>query len=359
MNFEPAQELIQFAFRFLENHGAVLERNGHGFEALLPDELSRLLGTGEHIRIKEESGAGFEGAYSINYGSPLLEKMADAACARVPLLACRLEFDYLKSQGFDRLVKEGFSFNRSVGKVERWARIKTCYLLLTCRYTAQSDEQTEGLITLAINSETGAVVPRMKEMLSMADRDFDGEAKQSVGTAKQIDTIIQRVKEQSKEIIFEKIGPFRQSMNRRFRRDVVNLEEYYQALEREMKKSLGRPGLSEELISNRKEKIALLPDELARKKDDLFKKYSIKVRIEPCAAVLIITPAIKILYKISIGKNHRNLSLIYNPVTKSIDPVVCQGCGTSITSGYFCDYLHLLCTLCHKKCPVCQGLGQK
>jgi hypothetical protein len=151
----------------------------------------------------------------------------------------------------------------------------------------------------------------------------------------------------------EEINSFQESMTRRFRRDVDNLEEYYHALKKEMEKSLERPGLSPELINDRKEKIALVPDELASKRDDLFKKYSIKVKLEPCAAMVINTPAVKILYKISIGRNHNSLSLTYNPVTKSIDPLVCHGCGRSITRVYFCNHLHLLCAMCSERCPVC------
>ena len=51
MNFEPDQELGRFAFRFLKNQGAVLERDERGFEALLPEELSGLLSTPDHIRV--------------------------------------------------------------------------------------------------------------------------------------------------------------------------------------------------------------------------------------------------------------------------------------------------------------------
>ena len=91
----------------------------------------------------------------------------------------------------------------------------------------------------------------------------------------------------------------------------------------------------------------------AEKKDDLYKKYSIKVTIEPCTVMLIKTSAIKIFYRLSVGRDTTTLSLLYNPVTKSIDPLVCMACKESITNVHFCDALHLLCSSCHTKCPVC------
>ena len=357
MNFKPDQELEHFVCRFLENQGALLEKHVSGFDALLPERLSRLLETSEYIRIDmgstHGSGPKSKAVYSIEYGSRLLEKMVNAVCGLVPLLSCQLTFGYLKSAGFGRLITEQFDFHGSVGKVESMAEINTEYLFLTCRYIAQSDEQKEGLVHLIFNLETGAFAPDMVSMLSSAAKDFKAEGKPAAWRDRKIKQIIEWVKRHTRDAIEQEIGPFQESMNRRFRRDVANLEEYYANLKREMEQSLERPGLSDQLINDRKEKIALLPDELARKKDDLFKKYSIKVKIKPCTAMLINTPGRKILYKTSIGRKRKNLSLIYNPVTKSIDPLVCQGCGRSSTSIYFCDHLHLLCPACNDRCPVC------
>lgn len=352
MNSESYQELAQFAYQFLENQGAVLEKNKGGFEALLPEELSILLGTPDHICLDRESGPELRDYYAINYGSPLLEKMVDIACGEVPILAYQVEFDYLKSQGFDRLIEEQFNFDKWVGKVENHAKIRTYYFFLTCRYTAQSDEQKEGLIHLVFNYETGALVPRMGDMLSSVAKDFKSLPK-PFWKERQTEEIMGHVKVESKKLIMNEINSFHESMGRRYRRDIANLEEYYNALEKEMTKSLERPGLSDHLIKERKEKIDLLPNELARKKDDLFKKYSIKIKIEPCAAILISTPAVKVLYRLSIGRIMKNISLIYNPITKSMDPLVCSGCGKSIKRLHFCNHLHKLCFACSERCPVC------
>lgn len=357
MSFDTDMELEDFAHRFFKNHGAEVEKNNTGLEALLPESLSKQLNTTEYIRIDRgtsgESDSKGSDVYAINYGSQLLENIINVACNRTPLLACKLKFNYLKSQGFDRLIQEQLSFNGSVCKAVSWATINTEYLYLTCRYLAQSDEQKEGLVNLAFNLETGAYVRDMVPMLSLADRDFKTNKKTASFSDEKIREIMEWVKIQTKEAIARETGPFKESMTRRFRRDVTNLEEYYDSLKKEMEISLQRPGLSDELIKDRKDKIALLPDELDRKKDDLFKKYSIKVKIELCSAMLISTHAVKVLCRASIGKKNKELSFIYNPVTKSMDPAICQSCKKSTTSIYFCDHLHLLCTECGRKCPLC------
>jgi len=351
MNSKSDQELDQFLFRFLENRGAALERYDGGFEALLPEALSDLLEVTEHIRISDGVDSGLNGHPFAGYGSPFLDRILNVACGNVPLVSCRLEVDYLKSQGFDRLIGEQFRFYKFAGRIESTGTMNIHYLLLQCRYVAQSDEQKEGLIGLVLNCETGAYIPGMAEIFSDHKRDFQLLPKQ-LGHDWRWEKALAHIEVHLEEVLREEILPFRESMRRRFHRDVANLEEYYHSLKAEMEKSLERPGLSEDLIKDRKEKIALLPGELIRKRDDLFQKYSIAVRVVPCAARLIRIPVVKIIYRLSAGKSQKTLSLIYNPVTHSLDPIVCQGCGKNIRNIYFSHHLHVLCSSCNKKSPL-------
>jgi len=104
--------------------------------------------TPEFIQIDTDPTS--ESICSVNYGSPLLEKTVNEACESPPLVGCRLNFAYLKSQGFDNLIRGQFTFHGAVGKVESFAEVRAEYLLLACKYLAQSDEQKEGVIKLII-----------------------------------------------------------------------------------------------------------------------------------------------------------------------------------------------------------------
>lgn len=362
MSFEPETELEQFVCRFLDFGGAIMEKSGNGFEVIMPGDLSARLGAPEHIFVtrKEvsQNDRGPAVRYSINYGSALLDRMVAAACSQTPLLCCRLKFDYIKTQGFDRLISLRLNFSGSVGTVQSWGQTMTEYLFLTCRYLAQSDEQKEGLVSMIFNLETGATVPEMAAMLNAAARDYSNGNERSTLDEKKVDKIMHWVQKRIAETIEHEITPFQQSMTRRFRRDVTNLRQYYASLEKEMQKSLLRPRLSRQMQEDRKAKIALLPEELQRKENDLFKKYSIRVKTQPCAALLVRTPVVKIMYRATIGRKERRLSLMYNPCTKSLDPLVCEGCGQSMTSAFFNDQLHLLCHGCRRtlKKPASSGI---
>jgi hypothetical protein len=218
--------------------------------------------------------------------------MIGAALEKIPLAGCGLEFDYVKGGGFDRLIDEQLTFYGAVAAVETVAEVTAEYVFVACRYTAQSDEQKEGLLTMAFNADTGGFVPEMTELLDTAGC----RSVFTVPAAAARDTILSladHVEQTARRLVADQLEPFRTSMNRRFKRDIANLNEYYQSLEQEMQNSLEKSGLSESARSDRKTKIKAIPAELASKSYDLFKKYSIKVRLQPTAAMHIRTPAKK------------------------------------------------------------------
>lgn len=351
MSSDSTNSLEGFVERFLELNGAEVEKKPHGLDALLPEHLALCLNTPEYVHLSTETNVGDK--FGIHYGSPLLEKIVDSACDTAPIIGCRLEFNYIKRQGFDRLIRDQFSFYNSVGRVKSAAEVRTEYLLLTCRYLAQSDEQKEGLFELTFNLESGALVPEMSEGFDASEKAFEAESGEASIPAGKIGEILTWIRHRAGRILDRELGPFQDSMNRRFRRDTANLDEYYADLKKEMEASLKRPGMSEHLRSDRKAKIGLIPEELERKKADLFKKYSIRASIYLSGGIRIRMPAVRLLYEASAGRNKKTLSMTYNPATKSMDPLVCDGCGDSTYAIRFCDRLHVLCSMCSGKCPAC------
>ena len=362
--FKHERDMVEFACNFLEDRGAVLETGGPShIDALLPESLAKILDVPEYFSITAGSDedeypgkiSGDNPVFPVNFGSPLLDRVVKKACSEVPVLECTLKFNYLKSKGFDNLISEQFNFFKSTGKVQSTGESRTKYLILTCRYRAQSDEQKEGLVDLIFNVETGAFVPEMPALLTGVEKEFSTNGKLAKFMENQVDEIIGFVKSHALAAVAEKTVSFRESMNRRFVRDAASLDEYYEALRDEMEKSTQRPGLSDRLIKERKEKIAMIPDELTIKKEDLFNKYSIKINICLTAVMAISTPVVKVLFDAAAGNRSRTIPMTYNPVTKSMDPLVCEKCGGSTYRIGFCRDRHLLCAACQSEgCPICR-----
>ena len=123
MSFKTDRDLELFIRRFFAYHDAVLEPRETGVEALFSEDIARRFGLPEHAVINGNGGGDLP-SVPLNYGSALLEKMAAAACDAVPVLACSLDVDYIKTGGFDRFVQDRFTFSKSVCKIDAWAETR-------------------------------------------------------------------------------------------------------------------------------------------------------------------------------------------------------------------------------------------
>ncbi|WP_457551026.1 hypothetical protein [Desulfobacula sp.] len=356
--FKKDLDLAGFACRFLKDQGAILEPGNPVINALLPKELSQALEVEEYISMardtKEVKKYDGTALYPLEFQTPLLDKIVSMAGSAPPLLQADLKFTYIKTQGFDSLINDQFEFHRSKINIIGTGEIRTRYVLLTSRFLAQSDEQKEGLLDFSFNLDTGALAPGMHKMLVNAEKEYQTKTIQKY-TEKEIIQIHEWVSRYGPDAVEEGISKFVQSMNRRFNRDSLSLDQYYQALEKEMKESLSRTGISDKLKQEREAKIALIPDELGSKKKDLLNKYSIKVSFSPVAVLAVTTPCVKVFISLISGRKKKKISMIYNPVTKSMDPMVCQSCGTSTYSLGVCRKMHLNCISClGQSCSLCQ-----
>ncbi len=350
---QPVQDVepLDFGRRFLQFHGAAVEKDQAGLEVLIPEEISDQLGIPEHIRIfqdKPETEENEPGSFVLTYGAPLLEKMLADTLQKKPLVFCDLRFDYIKSAGFERLLGDQLAFYGAVASIETVAATRTRYVLLTYRYTAQSDEQKEGLLSMALNAETGAFVPDMAGMLENAGCWFEYKTPPE-GSQELIASLQTHVERYAGKMLEHQLEPFRRSMSRRFQRDVDNLKDYYRSLEQEMRNNLENPNLSDKARQDRQAKIESLPAEQTGKIEDLHKKYTVRVRLRPAAAMLVNSPSRKIVCRMSRGKSTGQLFLIYNPVTRSIDPPACSGCGKPVSHVHLNADLASECLECHKQ----------
>ncbi len=344
MNCKQKLDLRFFTRDFILSRGGDVDDSGQVMEAVLPEELA------EELTVPEFLDLGFsaEGSETgkVHYGSHLLDKMVQAARERIPVTRAVLHFDYLKTAGFERLIQELFTLRNGVGKVGNTAEARADYIILYCDYLAQSDEQKEGLLTLVYNRDNSVEVPDMADGLAGVEMKFERNPAPVALSEKEISRLEQLAQKSGVIHLAEELKDFEKSMNRRFRRGVKNLNEYYQALREEMEKNLQRSGLSEQLISDRKEKIALIPAELAAKREDLFKKYTIRTQMKLGGAMLLKSPVVKVIFHIAVGKNKQTLFLIYNPVTKSIEPLPCHGCGRGTYKPFFGSKMEILCPDC-------------
>jgi len=343
-------DAMDFACRFFKARGGVVEDQGLTRDILLPEAAAQTLGMDEFFRVGPEEVVeqGRSKVHAVQLNTPFLDRMLTLAGESAPFARAELKFDYIKTQGFDRLIADGFQFHKSKVRVMKTGEARTRYLILTCRYTAQSDEIKQGLVEICVNLDTGVVIPGMAKGLSHVQKEFSVEKGRGLNE-KEIEAIRTVVSQYGQDLVKDRLASFVESMNRRFQRDTASLDAYYQALEKEMRQNLNRSGLSQDLVREREEKIAMIPAELAAKKKDLLNKYGIRIDFKPAAALYLASACVTVFARLISGRNNTDFTLTYNPVTKNMDPVACQSCGAGTYDIGLSPNLHI-------NCPYCLGL---
>ena len=187
---------MDFTCRFFKSRGAALEPGQDSADILVPPDLARSLEVEEWITVvSKKAGSGeseTKSRYLMQFQSPLLERITSLAGAKPSFLQAELKFDYIKTEGFDRLVTEAFDRNKTKVRITGTGAARTRYLILTNLYQAQSDELKEGLMDFCFNLDTGALIPGMILPLTHVLKEYQVKSNRTC-TPEEIETIYDRI----------------------------------------------------------------------------------------------------------------------------------------------------------------------
>lgn len=317
------QELFSFTTQVLEQNGGVVEKHPDHIFALLPEPLSQLLELPEEVRFGEDG-------VPLRYGSPFLDQLVNLLTGEVPVVYGQLKVPYLKKAGFEQFLNQEFSFGKVRTEIKKWEETRSTYMVLVCHYLAMSDERKEGLVQVAVHEDDGAIISDFPSRWSDFQPDFFSPTDIPPHFPFHLDHTIQAVMKRARLLTNNELADFFKSIRRHLNRDIKNTREYYEALNKEMVASLDNPHLSEEQRNERKAKIQDLPGEMERKIEDLKQKYETHVTITSCAALRFLVPVVRITVEIRFRKLSREIRVLYNPLTRHLDPLVCERCGETI-----------------------------
>lgn len=338
----PDPELLSFSSQVLDKFGGLVERRDDHLLTLLPEPLARMLELPEEIQIGGEEAP-------LDYGSPLLDRLIHLATREVSILYGQVEVPYLKRAGFEQLLKEDLSFPEGQVRLVCRAEGRTSYMVLVGHYVALSDERKEGLVRVGVHEGSGALVPKLEEGLAEFPVQFFAPGKISPHFPVHPEQAVASALKSARSQVEAALADFLASMRRRLRRDAGNTREYYAALAKEMEASLTHPLLTEGQRQEREAKIQGLPEEMARKTADLENKYQVKVTLTGCAALRFLVPVAQLTVELRLRKLQRTAQVIWNPLTRRLDPLVCEHCQgimRSIATREKGPGLLLLCPSC-------------
>jgi len=332
----------------------------NALEVVAPPRVQATLG------VQEYQCLGFgadlpEGCTRVSIESGFLDSLASLLADRGRTLSLtardrRVQWPVSPQQFLDRgVVLENATYRFRT--VDTLARAR--YLILVLRCTAMSDERREDVITVCVNETNGAdadhlVVPAMEQALRLPatpDREENIEGLPNPWPAREIQRWCDR---RLSGRIRDHVAPFLAGMQRRMGADLERLWGYYSQLRLEaavrMEHETSRGGS----LDRERLRIEAIEREYATKTEELKTRYSMRVSLELVQAMRIITPVCRVEFDILRRKAKRTYHLDWNPLSRRMDTLPCEGCGAISPMHLVCDgRLHILCRVCLSPCSKC------
>jgi hypothetical protein len=381
---EPVMGALRdFVADLLENEGAVFEPvEPDGLEVLAPEPLAAAMGWPELARL----GFGRElppGAMAVGLEGDWLERLGALLRERGRWAARQFAFARPLSPPADPegLLDRVFDLPNAVWRLQRVSATWTRCVLLAFRYTAVSDEKREGLVWLAFNQGTGAVIDditaRLRPLLAEQPQWQAPEAdvRRVAGPAWDAARLEARIRPLLGHYVRREIEPFLRAMRRRLDRDRARVHEYHNDLRLASQKRLavlaGAAGDKAEADRKRESlRIAAIEREYVTKLDDLRHNYALRVSVEWVQGMEIFVPVQRFDVLIKRRKGERLIHIDLHPTVRLMElPASEWGPGLERTRLVCDDRLHVTdpagqaacmscgkgwCRACHSTaCPRC------
>ena len=359
--------LRDFVSEVLEMEGSAVEAvEPDGLEVLAPGPLRTAMGWPELVRLgfgaELPAGAtavGFEGDWIDRFGALLGDRGRWAERQFV------LPGPPPRIHDPARLLDHAIEFPNAVWRLQEVSAAWTRCLLLAFRYTAVSDEKREGLVWLAFNQGTGAVIdafaPRLRSLLA-ADAEWqvpDPEVRRAAGPAWDASVLDGRVKPLIKHSVRNEVEPFLRTMRRRLDRDRNRIHQYHSDLHLLAQKKLAAlAGSAGEKAENDRKRemlrVAAIEREYAAKLGDLRHNYALRVSVEWVQGLELFVPVQRFQVLVKRRKGERLMRLDWHPAVRLMEPPPSDwGLGIGRSRLVCDDQLHITDPAGQSPCPSC------
>jgi hypothetical protein len=347
-----AIQLIDTVAEVLELAGAAVEKNGESLEALVPEGVAKTLHTEEVTRLYFNPEHAQKDGELVTFQSDFVDRLFALMQGTGNYAHLTLRDLYLK-QSTKSAAEQRFQVLNGLGRALDAIERRLAYAQFNLKYTAVSDEKKEGLVSAIINEHTLADASDMASHLGWVESaeaayhaDLPAQPFQAVYAAacRSTETVIRR-----------ELAEFHKSLNRRLQRDIDRLTEYYESLSAEIRRKITRRNLEGKEREDEESRRRATELELERKIIDQREKYAMKISVEPVNLLRLFVPVMAVNFEVRFRKASREIPLVWNPLTKDFEALVCQGCAAGLYHFYICeDKLHTVCADCCK----CVGCGR-
>jgi hypothetical protein len=342
-------EIVDWARDLLVSRGALVETEEAGaLRALLPVELAAALESREWLSLRFGGGAGSDDENEwLDRLSRLLPPDARVVSARLrrPILVPPVD----ATGALDR----GLALQNGISRVLEDYQQTARYYFFGFRYTIESDETSLGVVTVCLNASARTLVPQ-PEFLTKAVKDDLEEDPQPAIPRDELAQLFPIALRGVQPEIRRLAAGIEQSANRRLARDTERIDSYYKDLLSQIGKRIARCAADPKAAEKERSRAAATQLDRAAKLEDLVRKYSLKIRIQPGDILAVSLPVREISARLIRKKAERVAKLHWNPKLGALESPWCEGCSAPAYPLFLCDdRVHFLCKSCAAPCPAC------
>ncbi len=324
MNESIQARLRHFTTALLERREALVECPTSADEgwAMLPPGLAGQMGGSELLRLshKPESGG-----LCLNLAADFIDRMTPLLQMEPRVALYQIPEAYLKKSAMDEPVVRAFSWLNAKVRVKSARAERVEYHVWSYLATLKSDDLWEDLITLSLNSASGAEValPEPAGMLDLAGNATPPPFKNTQATA----NILAAAQ------VEKRAAQFLARLESRLDRDHKRLRDYYTALLKDSKSAKAKDDEGAKPEQNR----AAVELELRRKTLELDERYQMGVQLTPLTLTRIELPVLAVECDVLRKQAKRSLDLYWNPLLTALEPMACGNCCASVFAVAFTD----------------------
>ncbi len=341
--------IVDWTRDLLVSRGALVETEEGGLvRALLAPDLAGTLGSSDWLSLRFGAGAGSddEGDWIERLGR-LLPQEARVIGARLRYARPVPPIDPGAVLERELVIQNGIY--RVLDSYQATAR----YYFFTFQYGIESDETRLGVYTACLNASSGSVVAQPETLLSAAEDGLEEDPAFAI-PREELTRLFPIALGMARPEIRRLAAGVEQNANRRLLRDAERIRAYYRDLLRQIEKRISRRAGDLQAAEKERSRAAATVLDRAAKLEDLARKYSLKVRIEPGDVLVLPLPVREIQARIIRKKTEREARLHWNPALRALESPWCESCSGRAYPLFLCDdRVHFLCKACLAACTAC------
>jgi hypothetical protein len=273
----------------------------------------------------------------ISYHSELLNRFSEILADLGSVTALGVKYEgYLKNIGFEKIIAQKITpQNGLIRFVEAKPEI-TRYILCNVAYTAFSNEKRIGMVSFIINELTGVTPIEIGDALFWESDKFavDDDSLPQNMSSNELSKIIEKA---SASLIKSELENWLAKLHRARVRDEERLKSYYDTIRTEIANKIEHKGLEDAQKEKELARIQATNYELERKIADIEERYALSVSANLYSAIVLHLPTVHITCTLQRKKAKRDITLVWNPFTKLIEPLRCEISGEPVYDFYLDD----------------------